>query len=58
MKKDKLKKFHLCDRKACDYCPGLTYEDCRHTEKLEHAKYKTGDREFERVGEALFELER
>lgn len=56
MKKDKLKKFYLCDHKACDYCSGLLYHDCRHTEKQEHAKYKTGDREFERVGEALFEL--
>lgn len=58
MKKNKLKNFYLCDHKACDYCSGLLYHDCRHTEKQEHAKYKTGDREFERVGEALFELER
>lgn len=58
MKKDKLKNFYLCDHKACDYCSGLLYHDCRHTEKQEHARYKTGDREFERVGEALFELER
>lgn len=58
MQKNKLKKFYICDLMACDYCSGLLYHDCRHTEKQEHAKYKTGDREFERVGEALFELER
>ncbi len=58
MQNDKPRKFYLCDHKACDYCSGLLYHDCRHTEKQEHAKYKTGDREFERVGEALFELER
>lgn len=58
MQNDKPRKFYLCDHKACYYCSGLLYHDCRHTEKQEHAKYKTGDREFERVGEALFELER